>query len=243
MKISYQVSDNASIESLLDIVIAKTAQLVAAKAPEDVIQQWRTFREELLQRRVERDEARANRITTSAIVDMTDAQFDEQVSLLSGSAFLASGRNAKQAPYVNLFDPVSARDAQKLGAHRATVFADRLIAKLVEMNHPQLNPFIDVLKTVSGDLKKSAAARDEADQVLTTHELRRQRLVTALEALISGTGLRLATHFPGQKRLVETLINPYPSNRARRKTVAVQVEAASSEDPGLSQGDQDPQGD
>lgn len=237
MRVSYQVDGNSSFERLIEIVQRLRARCVSVEVPSPLMANWDALLTTLRQRRDERDEVRSARITVAAVVDVADARLDEAFSLLSGNAFLAAGRDAKKAPYANLFGTVTAVEAQRLGPPKATVYAAGLIAKLKELDHPQLNSFVPRIERLAGELKKADAERAEFDQALAMHEIRRQRAVSEVEALIAMTGLYLAERFPEQPQLVAAVLNPYP-HRAKRKRVAP---AEQEESGDISSGDQEPQ--
>lgn len=238
MRVSYQVNESSSLERLIEIAQSLRARCVAVQASSEIIGEWEAMLATLRTRRDERDEVRTARITASAVVDVADARLDEEFSLLSGNAFLAAGRDAKKAPYANLFGTVSADEGRRLGVHKAKVYAAGLTTKLKELDHPQLNSFVPRIERLASELRNAAAERDELDQKLSTHEIRRQRLVTEVEALIAKTGMYLAGRFSEQPQVVAAVLNPYPGRRKKRARVAPS-EADESGD--LSSGDQEPQ--
>lgn len=204
---SYKQSEQASYEALIDHTSSVIAGLLAL-GETDLALPWQTLRQALKAQRDARDEARWTLLGAQRTVAVRDAAWDAVVTDLSGRAYLASGKQADQAPYVLLFGGISANDSRQLGPAKATAFGSALLRKGGELRHPELEQGLARLAIANADLEAAHAARLEARAAAEAHAVPRLRAVEAVERLTAETEVGILTKNPGRRDLVRAVLAP-----------------------------------
>lgn len=211
---SYSLHEATTFEGVIEYTTGVIAGLKTddALAPHAV--EWETMRQTARAARDARDDDRYARIEASAVVRVRDYRWDRSVVDLSGRAFLASDKKAKQPPYSVLFGKVKADQATNLGPAKATVYGKNLVAKSRELAHPELGASTDAVEEANGQLAAAHDQRAEAVEALSIHDIRRLKLVRDVEELIAATELKILTEYVGEGEYVRAILSPHGSAKS-----------------------------
>ncbi len=211
---SYRQPAAASLETLVDYATAAIAGLQALPGLAEFAKPWLDLRQKLLAGRDARDVDRWALLGAQRKVQVLDAAWDAAIGDLSGRAFLAAGKDAGKPPYAQLFGTITATDAKKLGAAKATAFAGDVLAKGKAQAHPELAKSLEQLAAATTDLGNADAARAKARGQALSHEVARVALLEAVEKQTAETEVAILITFTGRSDLVRAVLAP---ERAEKK--------------------------
>jgi|GEM_PF-2424162 len=205
---AYDIRDSASIEYLREYVQGVSAGLDARDATKSLVPTWLALDGKLKAARDVRDDARFERVRTIRRYGVVKTDFLNALTTLSGTAFLASGKDASAVPYSLLFGRRRAEDVRELGFNNLRDFADTFFVSAQDVRTPQLAPIIAATQAAFALVFTAGGARQAARVALVSHENRRAELVIEVEDLADDTEAKVLTAFPGRRELVRTLLSP-----------------------------------
>jgi len=205
---SYDLRDSASLEWLRDYVRGVIAGTEARDALKPLAVPWRAMDGRLKAARDERDEARFAHIGAIRRYAVLRVDFLAEVTTLSGTAYLAAGKDADAPPYSALFSTTKAADFDELGFNNLRDKSDDLFTKLDKINHPKLSDETATLRALYGPLVEAGEARKAARRALIPFESTRAALVIEVEELGDRTEAAILSQFPGKKELVRAVLAP-----------------------------------
>ncbi len=211
---SYKQPESASLETLVDYTTATIAGLQAIPELAEFAAPWLALRKNLLAARDARDLDRWALLGAQRKVQVLDTAWDAAIGDLSGRSFLAAGKDAKRSPYAQLFGSISAQDAKKLGASKATSLARDILAKGAAQGHPELGTSLQQLAQATTALADADTERAKARSQAMTHEVARIGQLEAVEQQTAETEVAILMTFTGRSDLVRAVLAP---DRAEKK--------------------------
>jgi hypothetical protein len=224
---SYRLPATASLESLIRYASGVNAGLLAMDALKPLADPWSGWRQSLRQARDLRDDELFALDTARARLRVLDSEWDRLVVLISGEAYLLSGKKADAEPYRSLFGAVTAQEATRLGAAKATAFGDRLVLHLAQAGHARLAELAQEFQPVNVRLKAAEAEVTAAEDKASLQGSQRRKLVREVEAQIGVSEVGILQLFPGRRDLVRAVLAPPRPERRERE--APEPEDLSSE--------------
>lgn len=219
---SYRLTRSWSFESLRTYVVQVIAGLRAAKL-EDLAAPWVEKKAAVRTARDAREDARDREAETTAVVRVADSEWDNTVLLLSGTAYLASGKDAQQPPYSELFGTVKAAEMRELGPAKASVAGKKLATKTLALADSQLSALGQEIAAKTEALGTAESADEAAEIALLAHDVARLQLVQAIEKLGAETEAQILSRHPGRKDLVRAILDPSPEKRGSKEEPAVEA--------------------
>lgn len=213
-----------SIESLLAYIVGVDAGLGAEEETAPLACPFHELVPRCRGERDRRDDARYAAACCEAVQRVVDAQWDAQLGTISGTAYLAADKRDDQTPYVELFGAVKAADAQKYGAHKASVFGTDLIAKMRKLAHPALVSLVDPFETLNTRLEAAGQARENAERAEKVLGIDQDRLRLDIEKEVARAEVALLGMLvgrPGAKERVAAILSP---ERGPRRSKTEQTE-------------------
>lgn len=220
-----QLPNKWSYESMLDYAVGVHAGLLAADETSQQAPLWEGLIAEGRKLRDERDDVRYATIRASARQRYLDASWDGEITLISGTAHLAAGKDEQKEPYRSTFGSVTAKEAKSFGPHRASSVGESLVLSMKKLAHAALVPFIEKFEARNKALMEAGAAREAAEKQekllgidQDTYHLRLEKAAAVTEIAL----LRIWVDRPNAKELVTSVLGV---PRAPRKRKAVPTPA------------------
>ena len=167
------------------------------------------------------DKARAEQVLLRArkVLGVRDVGLDAHVTLVSGTAFLAAGKDEKKEPYYSNFGTVTAAEFAKFGPNRATSVGKDILKVAKAQQHPQLVPLIPDLEKHVDLVANAGQAVENAVRDLLPFEVAELAQETALQKLVDECEvelLRVTLGRPSAKETVRTVF-AIPRKESKQK--------------------------